>query len=207
MDKFNFKFKNNSIDELKRFETEVLDKIEAKSGTRRKKMFKRGNGFCEPKGSYSITYGYTSMSYLSPTRKRTPVPDKTGLYYTKLRDNHPELLNIFQEFCDLHCNEEIVVDQIQINRNWASPPHKDAGNVGESYIVGLGDYKGGETVVEYSEDHIKEYNIKNTFTKFNGSKYIHYTNTFTGTRYSLVFYQHKICSAIDIDDERNRAEP
>jgi len=207
MDKFNFKFKNNSIDELKRFETEVLDKIEAKSGTRRKKMFKRGNGFCEPKGAYSITYGYTSMSYLSPTRKRTPVPDKTGLYYTKLRDNHPELLNIFQEFCDLHCNEEIVVDQIQINRNWASPPHKDAGNVGESYIVGLGDYKGGETVVEYSEDHIKEYNIKNTFTKFNGSKYIHYTNTFTGTRYSLVFYQHKICSAIDIDDERNRAEP
>jgi len=207
MDKFNFKFKNNSIDELKRFETEVLDKIEAKSGTRRKKMFKRGNGFCEPKGAYSITYGYTSMSYLSPTRKRTPVPDKTGLYYTKLRDNHPELLNIFQEFCDLHCNEEIVVDQIQINRNWASPPHKDAGNVGESYIVGLGDYEGGETVVEYSEDHIKEYNIKNTFTKFNGSKYIHYTNTFTGTRYSLVFYQHKICSAIDIDDERNRAEP
>jgi len=207
MDKFNFKFNNNSIDELKRFETEVLDKIEAKSGTRRKKMFKRGNGFCEPKGAYSITYGYTNMSYLSPTRKRTPVPDKDGLYYTKLRDNHPELLNILQEFCNFYCDEEIIVDQIQINRNWCSPAHKDAGNVGESYIVGLGDYKGGETVVEYSEDHIKEYNIKNTFTKFNGSKYLHYTNTFTGTRYSLVFYQHKISSAIDIDDERNRPEP
>jgi len=207
MDKFEFKFKNKSIAELKRFETQVLDKIEAKSGTRRKNMFKKGNGFNEPKGSYSITYGYTNMSYLSPTKRRTPVPDKDGLYYTKLRDNHPELLDILQEFCDLYSPEKIVADQVQINRNWCSPPHRDSGNVGTSHIIGLGNYQGGETVVEYSPKHIEYYDIKNTFTSFNGSKYLHYTRSFTGTRYSLVFYQHKISSAIDIDDERNPAEP
>ena len=41
---FEFTFKDNSVEELDRFVEEVLDKIDAKSGTRRKNMFKRAHG-------------------------------------------------------------------------------------------------------------------------------------------------------------------
>jgi len=205
---FKFKFKDNSVAEIERFTREVLDNIDAKSGTRRKKMYRVGRDMPEPKGTYSITYGYTNIGYLSPTKSRKPVEGQKNLYYTKLYAEHPELKSIIQEFCDLHCKERIAVDQIQINRNWWSPAHRDSGNVGESYIVGLGDYEGGETCVDY-ETHIKKYNIKNTFTKFDGSKYLHWTNKFTGNRYSLVFYSHKLSNDItnNVGLRENRAEP
>ena len=57
-------------------------------------------------------------------------------------------------------------------------------------IFGLGDYEGGETVVEYPDNHT-EYDIKYNFVKFNGSRFTHWTKPFSGTRYSLVFFQHK----------------
>ena len=190
MNPFEFEFKDNSIEELERFTKEVLDKIDGKSGTRRKKMYQRGNMTNEPKGSYSITFGYTSMSYLSKTKSRMP-SDISGLYYTKLRGEHPELKGILQQLVDLHSPTQITVDQVQINRNWRSPPHRDSGNVGESSIIGMGDYVGGQTIVEYSPDHIHEYDIKNKFVRFDGSRYTHYTMPFSGDRYSLVFYNHK----------------
>ncbi len=187
---FNFEFKDKSVAEIERFTKEVLDNIDAKSGTRRKQMLKRGRGINEAKNTFSITYGYTNNGYLSPTKSRKPVEGYKNLYYTKLHAEHPELKPIIQQFCDLHCPERITVDQIQINKNWWSPAHFDSGNVGESYIVGLGDYTGGETCVDY-KTHIEKYNIKNTFVKFDGSKYLHWTNKFSGNRYSLVFYSHK----------------
>tara|TARA_R110000764_G_scaffold130246_4_gene218028 strand:+ start:1833 stop:2408 length:576 start_codon:yes stop_codon:yes gene_type:complete len=188
---FEFDFKDNSLQELDRFVEEVLDKIDAKSGTRRKNMFKRAHGMPEPKHSYSVTYGYTGNSYMSPTKSRVKVQGLNNVYETTILTNHPELKGIFQKLVNLHHTEPLIVDQIQINRNWWSPPHKDSGNVGISSIIGLGDYEGGETVVEYPKEHI-EYDIKNKFVSFNGSRYTHWTKPFEGKRYSLVFYKHKL---------------
>ena len=188
---FEFDFKDNSLQELDRFVEEVLDKIDAKSGTRRKNMFKRAHGMPEPKHSYSVTYGYTGNSYMSPTKSRVKVQEFDNVYETTILTNHPELKGIFQKLVNLHHTEPLIVDQIQINRNWWSPPHKDSGNVGISSIIGLGDYEGGETVVEYPKEHI-EYDIKNKFVSFNGSRYTHWTKPFEGKRYSLVFYKHKL---------------
>ena len=186
---FNFKFKNDSSEELDRFVSDVLDNITATSGTRRKQMFKNGHGLPEPKDAFSITYGYCNIGYLSKEKSRKKAEGFNNLYETKLLSDHPELKSILQELVNLHCSEPFTIDQVQINKNWQSPPHKDAGNVGESWIIGLGDYEGGETVVEYPKEHI-EYNIKNTFVKFNGSKYTHWTKPYDGKRYSLVFYNH-----------------
>ena len=188
---FQFKFKNNSEDELNRFVEEVLDNINAQSGTRRKKMYRRGHGLTEPKDSFSVTYGYTNLGYISPTKYRKEVQGMKNLYETTILTHHPELKDIFQELCDLHSPTKLQVDQVQINKNWWSPPHKDSGNVGESSIIGLGDYEGGETVVEYPKNHT-EYDIKNKFARFNGSKFTHWTKPFEGKRYSLVFYNHKL---------------
>jgi hypothetical protein len=62
---FDFKFKNDSSQELDRFVSDVLDNITATSGTRRKQMFKNGHGLPEPKNAFSITYGYCNVGYLS----------------------------------------------------------------------------------------------------------------------------------------------
>ena len=186
---FEFKFQEKSVDELNRFVKEVLDNINAVSGTRRKQMYRKGHSLPEPKDSFSITYGYCNIGYLSKEKYRKEVQGIKNLYETTLLTHHPELKSILQDLCDTFCDEKIEVDQVQINKNWQSPPHRDSGNVGESWIIGLGDYIGGETVVEYPREHI-EYDIKNSFVKFNGSKYIHWTMPYEGKRYSLVFYKH-----------------
>ena len=73
---------------------------------------------------------------------------------------------------------------IQINKNILSPPHVDKNNVGPSYIIGLGDYKGGELNIEG-----KKYNIKNRWKYFNGTKG-HWTESFLGNRYSIIYFTH-----------------
>jgi len=186
----NFNFKDNSISELERFTVEVLDKIKATSGTRRKQMYKKGHDIPEPKGSYSVTYGYTNLGYISPTKSRVPVEGLKNTYETKCLTDYPELKGIFQQLVDLYCREPFTVDQTQINYNYWTPPHKDSNNVGKSWIIGFGNYEGGETVVEYPEGD-EEYDIKHNFTTFNGSLYTHWTKPFEGNRYSLVFYNHR----------------
>jgi len=73
---------------------------------------------------------------------------------------------------------------IQLNKNIKSPPHIDKNNVGPSYIIGLGDYTGGNLVIEG-----KQYDIKNKWKKFDG-RLGHWVESFTGTRYTLVFFTH-----------------
>ena len=73
---------------------------------------------------------------------------------------------------------------IQVNKNVFCNPHVDKNNVGPSYIIALGDFTGGELVVEGTE-----FNIKNRWKKFDGRR-AHWINPFKGTRYSLVFFTH-----------------
>ena len=76
---------------------------------------------------------------------------------------------------------------VQINKNFKCDRHKDSINMGNSMIIGLGDYKGGELTIEF-ENETKKINIKNKPFYFNGSKYFHWVEDFEGTRYSLVFF-------------------
>ena len=107
-------------------------------------------------------------------------------YYTKLRTEFPEYENIFKEFIYLH-SKSFIYNQVVINKNFKITKHKDASNVGESVIIGLGDYQGGELCLE-SNGKIQTHSIKNQFLKFNGSLIPHWVTDFKGDRYSLVFY-------------------
>ena len=62
-------------------------------------------------------------------------------------------------------------------------------NVGESYIIGLGDYSGGELIVYDSNDNPKYIDINHKFYKFNGSEFYHEVSDFIGTRITLVFFK------------------
>tara|TARA_R110000824_G_scaffold186431_2_gene367726 strand:+ start:476 stop:1018 length:543 start_codon:yes stop_codon:yes gene_type:complete len=79
---------------------------------------------------------------------------------------------------------------IQYNYNFKCLKHKDGNNVGVSYIVGLGNYEGGDLLVYFDgrDKPPTAVNIKNRLFSFDGSKYHHETAEFTGERYSLVFY-------------------
>ena len=80
---------------------------------------------------------------------------------------------------------------IQFNKNHRAARHRDAKNTGISYIIGLGDYTGGQlTIFDENEKNPVKHDIKNKFYTFDGSKYPHETCPFKGERYTLVFYSN-----------------
>ena len=89
---------------------------------------------------------------------------------------------------------------IAINRNAQFRPHTDSGaGAGQStsLIVGLGNYAGGELMVEGAEHDIRYKAIE-----FNGWTQRHWTMPFKGERYSLVWFTPKGCEGmrgIDLD--------
>ena len=79
---------------------------------------------------------------------------------------------------------------IQYNKSHRAAYHVDAKNVGESYIIGLGNYTGGEVIVyDVNGKNPVKHDIKHKFLKFNGSIYPHETAPFKGDRYTMVFYK------------------
>jgi len=91
-----------------------------------------------------------------------------------------------------------------VNRNAQFTPHVDSGRgQGQtlSMIVGLGDYKGGETLVEG-----RPYGIRYNPLEFNGWKQLHWTAPFSGERFSLVFFTPAMTLAEDTDDHMNEDE-
>jgi hypothetical protein len=168
--------------------TTLLDAIEFYSGTERKQMMTK-NGLKHPKDGGSMLYGYTWKGYLSPTKNRTKVKD--GIYQTKIVDDHPELNKYFREFASLHF-PGFEWGQVQMNKNYPCPPHRDSANIGESVLVTCGDYTGGKTIVDM-ESKIKKYEGRLSPIRFNGSKFLHWVEPYEGTRYSLVFF-HNVSS-------------
>ena len=117
--------------------------------------------------------------------------NKAGDIVTARLTNTPKYNPLFEEASKLmkQHNPGFKFTSIQINENQKTSKHKDGYNVGKSYIIGLGDYTGGEVRV-YTKDgkSYKDINIKNRWATFNGSELEHETLPFKGTRFTLVFY-------------------
>ncbi len=170
----------------------ILEPLDYYIGTeRRTKQYK--NFVCE-KGGGSVLYGYTWKGYLKKDKDGSNIYRKQsiykGLYETKIKAENPELEEYFKQFSKLHFPDFKWI-QVQINKNYISPPHFDSANVGESIIVGLGDYQGGELCIERN-DIIEKVDIQNKFYKFNGSQFKHWVNDKkNGSRISVVFFNSK----------------
>ena len=76
---------------------------------------------------------------------------------------------------------------IMLNDNYKSLPHYDKNNDGVSCIVGFGDYEKGELNIEG-----KKYDIKYKPLHMDASQQLHFTEDWTGNRYSLVFFRIKL---------------
>jgi len=111
------------------------------------------------------------------------------------------LKEIYKEFLGLYWQDFEFTDstQVQMNKNFPCPPHKDTTNVGCSILVGFGDYDGGEI-------NIKDDETEEVFSKdireykgitFNGANNLHWVSPFTlknnSNRYSLVFFNSHYC--------------
>lgn len=89
---------------------------------------------------------------------------------------------------------------ITTNKNLECLPHLDKNNVGSSIILSLGKFQGGEVGVQLAnlEQGAQEkkgkqmlYNVYYQPLRFDGSKLLHWTQPFQGTRYSIVFFLTK----------------
>jgi len=92
------------------------------------------------------------------------------------------------------CPDRPASTTIVVNRHAQFKPHTDSGaGVGQtlSLIVGLGDYTGGELVVEGSVEDIRYRPLQ-----FDGWKQRHWTLPFQGSRYSIVWFSPRGCKAM-----------
>jgi hypothetical protein len=120
--------------------------------------------------------------------------------------------NIYQEFQNLiqkYNHTQFTYTHITVNKNLQCKRHTDGGNAGLSYIIGFGNYTGGELQIEEEVSSVsssshhttktkttnintKIYNLYRTFVLFNGKLQPHETLPFHGERYTIVYYTSDI---------------
>jgi hypothetical protein len=105
---------------------------------------------------------------------------------SKMSKKYPHIIPLFKDFIDKH-KDGFKFESVYVNKNTICKKHLDSKNVGESLLVGFGDYTGGETVL-YGNNEEKHFNISTCSLIFNGAKIEHSSEKFNGTRYSLVFF-------------------
>ena len=119
-----------------------------------------------------------------------------GLYPSSNNANHPHVFQLLTELADaigFKCTTFCV------NRNFKCKMHRDKVNEGDSIIVALGDFTGGELIIEDDSDGVEGvehlFDIKYKFLQFDGAKYRHGTEPFDGERYSIVMYTPAACKS------------
>ena len=164
--------------------TEWIRDLEFIDNSRRKKINS------DEGKTYSMLYGVTPYSILRSREPKTfrEKDTKTNYYLTIGRSKYPVLQSVFEEFRDLHF-KDFEFNSVMINKNLRTKKHKDGQNVGESIMLGLGDYSEGYLNIEQENKTYKKFKTWHKLIKFNGSKYEHFTSPFEGERFTLIFYK------------------
>jgi hypothetical protein len=165
---------NNTLELIKYFDDVFLGGLLTPKNYNRGNVLQKGDshyqGFC-----LGIVFSWNGghgwrLSRLSKSAKYKPLLEK-GLELMKSYDP------------DFECTS------IQFNKNYRIAKHIDGNNVGESYILGIGSYSGGELIVYDENDKPKYIDINHKFYKFNGSQFYHETADFIGDRITFVFFK------------------
>ena len=99
--------------------------------------------------------------------------------YNTVKSDCYELLKNLIEYID----PDFEYNTITLNHNSICKPHFDKLNKSPSLIIALGDFIGGELIVEECL-----FDIKNKPLIFNGGVCKHATNDFIGDRYTIIYY-------------------
>lgn len=106
--------------------------------------------------------------------------------------HHPELLKAIVAFGNRVVPKGWTYETITLNHNVKAKKHKDVGNAGDSVIIGIGDFTGGDIRVWDGDDKNPEvYPLHDQPLMFNGALHYHQTTPFKGERYTMIFYRQK----------------
>ena len=105
-----------------------------------------------------------------------------------------KMLKVPKNFASHHL-PDFKYTQVQMNKNFPCPPHKDSSNIGESCLCVFGDFPDnqGLTCVKMDNGLTLRIDARQQPEIFNGAKYQHWVEPYDkGTRYSLVFFNNKL---------------
>lgn len=134
-----------------------------------------------PMNPYRKVAGSGRSAAFGFVNRRCLEPDISRLCWRRAK-----LYKMLLEFGRRYC--PIPFTSITLNQDYAAAPHRDKGNTGLSYLVAFGNYQGGELEVLEHPDLSGVYNINCQPILFDGANLTHAVRTFTGHRYSLVYY-------------------
>ena len=80
---------------------------------------------------------------------------------------------------------------IQFSKCVKTPKHRDRNNIGNSVIVGFGDYTGGSLIIYDEQGNEHAHDIYHKPLVFNANQQYHRTEDFTGMRYTITFFTIK----------------
>jgi len=139
----------------------------------RKKRWKQGN---PGKPCFSYTFGLVNKRCFKDPK------------LSKISEQEPEIYQALQDLAR-EIDPSFSYTSICVNKNMMAKPHVDGNNQGNSIIVGLGNYTGGELVVEYPDGN-KVHDCKEKPCYFDGTVK-HYTLPFQGDRYTIIYFSLK----------------
>jgi len=113
-----------------------------------------------------------------------------NLVDSKNNRKFPELLIILDKLVKIH-NPKFEYTTIQINKSLETAYHRDKGNIGLSYCLGLGNFKGGGLVIKHKDKEIL-YDNKDKWLYYDGASLEHKSaKVNSGTRYAIIYFTHK----------------
>lgn len=111
---------------------------------------------------------------------------------------HPELFAALVRFGNLAVPSGWTYQSITLNHGVQAKKHIDIQNNGDSVIVGIGNYIGGElNVYDISGIEFVSHDIHDKPLMFNGAIYPHETKPFEGERYTMIFFKQKRTGTVE----------
>ena len=143
----------------------ILDELEREFDSMKWIKYTRKNVSAAP--CYSMTFGEVIRPY-------------HGRCLSACNRKFPKVYALLQQ---LSARLQFTHSSYTVNKNLECLPHRDKNNVGDSIILSLGKFTGGELNIEG-----KLYDIYRRPLRFNGAASTHSTEKFEGNRYSIVLY-------------------
>ena len=84
---------------------------------------------------------------------------------------------------------DYTFSSMQVNKNFRGQPHRDKGDHSYQYALSLGNFTGGELLIETNDpQRLTMLETKDRLTKCDGRR-PHWVASYSGTRYSLIMYR------------------
>ncbi|MGI9214794.1 MAG: hypothetical protein ACR2HS_03890, partial [Gammaproteobacteria bacterium] len=123
---------------------------------------------------------------------------RKGIKQYAINKKYPDLLKALIEFGNNIVPVGFEYSSITINHGVKANKHIDKVNGGISYIIGIGDFTGGNLIIwDKDGETYQEYNLNEKPIGFNGKLLYHQTTPFEGERYTIIYYKQRWEGNID----------